>query len=284
MAAAGLGIGGYQAGYFDSFKPMAENSGKGADTTAEKTVAAADLDAGAEPGKTQSVLPTFDIVRIEPTGDAVVAGLSEPKAVVALVANGAVVGKTTANTSGEWAIVLSKPLEPGDYDVAIQAASEDGKMVESTQRVTVSIPKSKTDDVLVVMNAEGEASTILQKPVAAQGELVVAQSDDTAASDKTRATAALQEKPAEAVAPAADTAATKTPASGTPAAESGPDAPASEAPAAGAPATGMAGSETAAPETVTTGSEPSAEPAPAAAQPAAETAVEMPSVAEAPKR
>ncbi len=198
IAAAGLGVGGYQAGYFDSFKPMAENTGKDADAPAEKTVAAAEPDAAQEPGKAPSVLPTFDVVHIEPTGDAVVAGLSAPKAQVALVANGAVIGKTTANTSGEWAIVLSEPLAPGDYDVAIQAAAEDGTTVESTQRVTVSVPKSQTDQVLVVMNAEGEASTILQKPATepASSELVVAKAKEQGASEKTRAAAALQEKPA----------------------------------------------------------------------------------------
>lgn len=201
LVAGGLGVGGYQAGLFDGFKPSAPDAQSVADAKmAEPETAAAD-DASKVAAEAPAILPTFDIVRIEPTGDAVVAGLSAPKAIVALVANGAVIGKTTSNASGEWAIVLTEPLAPGDYDVAIHAASEDGKTVESTQRVTVSIPKTRDEDVLVVMNAEGEASTILQKPVAelAAGTAVVAQTSEQksdAARDaaKVQVTAALQEK------------------------------------------------------------------------------------------
>lgn len=228
--AAGLGVAGYQAGFFDSFKQIAEDANKtpsaeptSAGTTKGSETPTADA-APAEQANVPDILPTFDIVRIEPTGDAVVAGLSAPKATVALVANGAVIGKTIANTSGEWAIVLTTPLAPGDYDVAIHAAADDGKTVESTQRVTVSIPKSQDDEVLVVMNAEGEASTILQKPVAeaASGELTVAQVDEQKTDSNTRATAALQEEvvqenPAD-TAPASDAAAVVAGGSDTPAA------------------------------------------------------------------
>lgn len=290
--AAGLGVAGYQAGLFDSFKPAVpqqqeaaqQETAPAAATTAAKDAADASAPAAAAP----SILPTFDVVRIEKTGDAVIAGLAEPKATVALVANGAVIAKTTANSSGEWAIVLEQPLAPGDYDVAIRAESaQAGKAVDSLQRVTVSIPKDQ-GEVLVVMNAEGEASTILQKPMTATDaeKTVVAEAPGQGeqaqtTTEKTRATAALQEettKPVETqptvVASAEPPATEDKPAAeaGTadaqaqaeqPAEAANPDAPAvvAQAPAA----------EPAAPEAA---KEPAAEPVPGAAAP--ETVAQAP--------
>ncbi|PTW60941.1 nucleoid-associated protein YgaU [Breoghania corrubedonensis] len=195
--AIALAIFGYQAGYFDSFRKAAEPapqvaangsqqaakpggepplSGKGqADNTASGAQTSNAATSTASGSSTQSpagnakaapaIAPTFDVVRVEPSGDAVVAGLAEADATVALVANGKVIARTKSNSAGEWAIVLDDPLGPGDYDIAIYSEKEGEAATESTQRVTVSIPRDKDNgDVLVVMNAEGEASTILQKP------------------------------------------------------------------------------------------------------------------------
>ncbi|WP_319774150.1 LysM peptidoglycan-binding domain-containing protein [Breoghania sp.] len=175
-----LAVFGVQTGVFDGFrKPPAtedkvaavapDDATKPAATSSKAVDASSPSQKSADtaPAETEApaMTPTFDVVRVEPTGDAVVAGLSEPNATVALVANGKVIGKTKSNASGEWAIVLDKPLAPGDYDVAIHVEQANGVQVESSQRVAVSIPSEKTGgDVLVVMNAEGEASTILQRP------------------------------------------------------------------------------------------------------------------------
>ncbi|MDJ0932148.1 hypothetical protein [Breoghania sp.] len=141
VVAIGLAIFGYQAGYFDSFRQTqspatgsiaeapadagtpsdkaaptdaanreqaAEKAGEsaaqfGGETTAEKTATSAQ--------KKREVVPAFDVVRVERSGDAVVAGLAEGNATVALVANGKVIAKTKANGAGEWAIVLDDPLK-----------------------------------------------------------------------------------------------------------------------------------------------------------------------------
>src|SRR5262245_37347936 len=41
--------------------------------------------------------PGFDVVRVEPTGDAIIAGRAAPGSEVELLANGGVIDKTTAN-------------------------------------------------------------------------------------------------------------------------------------------------------------------------------------------
>lgn len=121
----------------------------------------------------QRIEPTFDIFRVEPTGDAVVAGRSEAGAIIALLANGKVVGKGIANESGEFAIVLDQPLEPGTHDVKIEAKAADSQeVVTSQESIAVSVPEAGQGEVLVVLNKPGEATEILQKPevVAAASE------------------------------------------------------------------------------------------------------------------
>ncbi|MGT2479954.1 hypothetical protein ACU4GR_16190 [Methylobacterium oryzae CBMB20] len=49
--------------------------------------------------------PRFDIVRVEPNGDAVVAGRGAPHAVVEMLVDGKSVAKATADASGQFAIV-----------------------------------------------------------------------------------------------------------------------------------------------------------------------------------
>lgn len=109
--------------------------------------------------------PSFDIVRVEPSGDAVVAGQSEPGAIVALLSDGKVVGKTLADKSGAWTVVLDKPLEPGEHDIsAANLDKQDKPTTQSDEHVAVSVPKDKPDDLLVVMSKPGEPTKILQKP------------------------------------------------------------------------------------------------------------------------
>lgn len=108
---------------------------------------------------------SFDVVGVEPTGEGVIAGRSDAGAIIALRANGQVVGKGVANSAGEWTIILDKPLEPGDYDMALEVQGEDGKVVsESSQRLAVSIPEGGNGQPLVVLNTPDAPSNILQKP------------------------------------------------------------------------------------------------------------------------
>ncbi|WP_395174869.1 LysM peptidoglycan-binding domain-containing protein [Roseibium alexandrii] len=111
--------------------------------------------------------PSFDVVGVEPTGETVVAGRSEAGAIVALTANGEVVGKTIANPAGEWTIILDEPLKPGDYDVALEVHDQGGEQLStSDERVAISIPDGGKQQPLVVLNSPDGPSNVLQKPEA----------------------------------------------------------------------------------------------------------------------
>lgn len=113
--------------------------------------------------------PSFDVVGVEPTGETVVAGRSDAGAIVALTANGEVVGKSIANEKGEWTIILDEPLKPGDYDVGVEVHDEAGTPVATSQeRLAVSLPEGGKEQPLIVLNTPDGPSDILQKPAPAQ--------------------------------------------------------------------------------------------------------------------
>ncbi|MTI16725.1 LysM peptidoglycan-binding domain-containing protein [Rhodobacteraceae bacterium RKSG542] len=151
------------------------------------------------------VVPSFDVMRVEPTGDAVIAGRSEAGAIVAIVSNGDVIGKGIANKQGEFAIVLEEPMKPGNHDVTLEATDADTKeTVKSEQSIAVSIPEKEEKDgeVLVVLNTPNEPSKVLQLPdapeLAAQAMKEDAKKDVAAAAPTT---AVEPEAVAEASAP-----------------------------------------------------------------------------------
>lgn len=165
-----------------------------------------------------AAVPSFDLMRVEPDGSAVVAGRSEAGAIIALLANGEVIGRGIANAAGEFAIVLDQPLKPGAHAVTLETRDADGKVLnESQQSMAVSVPEdSSKGEVLVMLNEPGAPSQVLQKPqqVADAG---TASSDQPAAQQTADAPAA------------ADTAGSQTVAAATPQPAGEQPAPAAEA-------------------------------------------------------
>lgn len=114
-------------------------------------------------------VPTFDIVRVERSGSAVLAGRSEPGAVVRLYANGKEIAFATANKRGEWTMVVEM-LGEGHQELTLKAFLENGPDVASEQKVVVAVPERKGELPLVVLDQPGKASRVLQGPGMAFGE------------------------------------------------------------------------------------------------------------------
>ncbi|MBB5751193.1 LysM peptidoglycan-binding domain-containing protein [Prosthecomicrobium pneumaticum] len=109
--------------------------------------------------------PTFDVVRVEPSGETVAAGLAEPKATVELLDGAQPIARTEANERGEWTVLLDKPLAPGTHDLGIRTISPDGRTESlSEQRVAVDVPEKAGEQPLVVLNTPEEPSRVLQAP------------------------------------------------------------------------------------------------------------------------
>ncbi len=143
--------------------PVTEKVGS-TDVVATPAPVKADAAQAATAPATETVVPIFDLVRVEPTGDAVIAGRSDPNAKVEILSGKDVVAGGKANDTGSWAIVLSDPLKPGAHDLSVRVTGKDGKVATSEQSVAVSVPEGGNGDVLVVLNQPGSPSTVLQVP------------------------------------------------------------------------------------------------------------------------
>jgi nucleoid-associated protein YgaU len=82
--------------------------------------------------------PAFDIVRVEATGDAVIAGHALPDSLIELRDAGAVLAKVTADPSGQFAI-LPSPLSVGSHHLQLAAKANNFADVLSDD-VDVEVP------------------------------------------------------------------------------------------------------------------------------------------------
>lgn len=87
--------------------------------------------------------PTFDIVRVEPTGDAVIAGHSAPKAVIELRDDGRVVAQTSADASGDFTM-LPPAFSAGEHRLELAARTgEAAPVLSETVAINVQAPAVK---------------------------------------------------------------------------------------------------------------------------------------------
>ncbi|WP_406856980.1 LysM peptidoglycan-binding domain-containing protein [Alsobacter sp. KACC 23698] len=121
---------------------------------------AASLAAPAAPA--DSTVPSFDIVRVEPAGDAVIAGRGVPGAVVELLRNGQVHDRAQVDASGHFAMVPPR-LPPGAQDLTLAVTPPGGKRELSTQSVTVSVPDKPNGEVIVALASPDKPTQILSR-------------------------------------------------------------------------------------------------------------------------
>jgi nucleoid-associated protein YgaU len=83
--------------------------------------------------------PQFDIVRVEPTGEAVIAGHAAPKAKIAITDQGRVIAEANADDTGQFA-VLPPTLAPGGHKLGLTASVDGAKAIEAEGSVPVDVP------------------------------------------------------------------------------------------------------------------------------------------------
>jgi nucleoid-associated protein YgaU len=86
------------------------------------------------------VVPRFDVVRVEPSGEAVIAGIAAPNSTVILLDGDTPIARVTADVTGAWVIVLDEPLNPGDHQLGLRAEEPGGAVRLSDTVVVVSVP------------------------------------------------------------------------------------------------------------------------------------------------
>ena len=173
-----------------------------ADEALQETETEAEIAALAAP---PPVPPVFDLLRVEPNGDMVVAGVASPGAEMELVAGTKTLTKTTANANGEFVAILDEALNPGDYEIVLRSTDSEGVVMTSAETAIVSIPEAGSDEVIALVEAPGEPSRLITVPEVETASAPAAESEtaqtstETAAAEAepTQASEATEEQPVE---------------------------------------------------------------------------------------
>jgi len=112
----------------------------------------------------EAALPNFDIVRVDRTGYAVIAGRAAPGAEVTIFANGDELAQTTAENDGSWVISTDTPLDAGPVELSLSMTTPDGLTVRSEQTVIILVPGEDGDAPRVLRTTPGGATEVLQEP------------------------------------------------------------------------------------------------------------------------
>jgi nucleoid-associated protein YgaU len=70
--------------------------------------------------------PSFDIVRVDPQGNTVIAGRAAPGDRVRVLDGDKPIGEVTADARGEWVLLPDAPLEPGNRQLGLEAIGKEG--------------------------------------------------------------------------------------------------------------------------------------------------------------
>ena len=139
-------------------------------TATDKASKAAAKDAADNAG-----LPSFDVVRIDPEGDAVMAGRALPGSTVIILDGGKPIGEVKADGRGEWVFVPKNPLPPGSRELSLEMRVAGKDPVLSKDVVVLVVPKRGQDvagrdtdkpsgALALKVPKQGGGSTVLQTP------------------------------------------------------------------------------------------------------------------------
>lgn len=117
-----------------------------------------------EAGPVEASLPNFDIVRVDRTGYAVIAGRAAPGSEVSVFANGDALAQTTAEADGSWALSTDTPLDAGPVELSLSMVTPDGMTIRSEQTVIILVPAQDGDAPRVLRTTPGGATQVLQEP------------------------------------------------------------------------------------------------------------------------
>ncbi len=147
--------------------PTTSETGAAPDSDTPTEAGAEDADAG----------PSFDVVRIDESGNTVMAGRAAPHSEVVIRDGDKVIGKAKADGRGEWVFLPDEPLPPGSRELALDATDAEGKTKTSKDVVVLVVPEHGEGGPTIALRTdrEGGASRLLQggAPVEGDGHLTI---------------------------------------------------------------------------------------------------------------
>ncbi|KQP30791.1 hypothetical protein ASF49_12495 [Methylobacterium sp. Leaf104] len=110
-----------------------------------------------------SEAPTFDIIRIEPSGEAVIAGRAAPNTTVELLRDNEPIAHALVDPSGQFAIV--PPVLPsGNSEITLRALGADGQVRVSRDSVAVVVSPHRNAKPLIALTSPDKPTIVLSQP------------------------------------------------------------------------------------------------------------------------
>jgi nucleoid-associated protein YgaU len=180
------------------------------DSGMQLTVPAREGNAEAPSGATVAKVPTpqipsFDIVRVERSGEAVIAGRAAPRSRVTVLQGDEPIATTEADERGEFVAIPHRPLPPGQRQLTLRAEDpESGETTESDRAVVIDIPRMPDDETPDTAEArrtaEGQdesgqdgAQVAARTPSPTPSETPTSGADAESASESSRETVAVRD-------------------------------------------------------------------------------------------
>ncbi len=166
----------------------------------------ADADTAEDPGPEAgpaAILPSFDLVRVDPAGGAVIAGKAAPGAKVRLIADGEMLFETLADPGGKFVALFDLPPSATPRSLTIEADGEGGAVLASIGTVLIA-------PTLPVAVAEAE-TTEPATPDAQVAEPADVPADEVASDTKVEAAVRDEQLAAVSPEPQSDTPLSSTP-------------------------------------------------------------------------
>ena len=121
--------------------------------------------------------PKFDVVRVDPEGNIVIAGRAQPNSVIEIISGREQLGQVKADGRGEWVFVPASRLKNDNMIITLRDITDPKKIIESKNAVVIGIPKlgggiigsenqNQKPLAMVVPRSEAskQASRIIQMP------------------------------------------------------------------------------------------------------------------------
>jgi hypothetical protein len=117
--------------------------------------------------------PSFDVVRITPQGEAVIAGRAAPGVEVTVLDDSKPLGHVVADEHGDWVLLPMDRLAPGEHQLSLIARTADGAVSRSDSVVAMMMPErapsvvaaQANESVAVLVPRQGAGpATALQLP------------------------------------------------------------------------------------------------------------------------
>lgn len=126
----------------------------------------------AAPAPAPVIAPSFDTVRVEKDGAAVIAGRAAPNADVVAKLNGEVIATAKAGADGAFVIVPEKPLPAGAGTLSLESKGAESVQV-SSNTVAVAVKPPEKGEPTVAVLAPDQPTKIIQAPAAPTSAVVL---------------------------------------------------------------------------------------------------------------